>query len=1554
MMRRTRKRVVSFLLVLTMVGSLLPQLAWGAEPVLQEGSGTKEDPYLLDSPEDLYAFRDLVNGTPADEGENPKAALCAYVTQDIDLENEPWERFYPADGYASSAFAGIFDGGGNTIRGLYVDETQSHQGLFGWVNGGVIRNLTVEGSVSSTANYVGGLVGELSKGSIENCAFFGDVVSTSASGNVGGLVGRGGSLSSASEPALISGCTASGTVSGNTAGGIIGYGQKMLLTDCYTNTEVDGDSRAGGIAGNLQKDVTAQRCFALGTDSGTIENCGKFSDAEGLLSIVGNRFIMDEALDSPWPVLDWQAGKITTPPEEEQAGITIQGKTTLYDTNGGQKPETTLTVHFTGTHEDTLVNWTLLEGEEIVTIEPLGPKSLLVQAIKPGYAKVQATAGTYEAKATITVLPMITVVEMDGDVAVGQAVTAKAYVLGGDIYDETLFPPLQVQWRVLSEEDYLAGNTGSEFYTDIPGATGSTLRVSEDLAGDYLSFSCVYGAETFLPSRPVRIQGEEDGVLAADAAALTLPEKISCQEDLFLPLVGEHGAQISWKTDRPDVILPDGTVMLPEKDTVVTLTAILRYEGAQREKTFTITVLGTQSSPSWTLEEAASSLGPWYQMTPQYGIDQNVNERLAADLAGEGFSGITVTMTDMEERYGGAGLDADGAITYYYTDPNTVPGIPFGQYTVWFQLEKEGDTLAFGPVTVTIGWDQARVEETIRQEILPELTLENLLAAGDTASSVTKDITLPQAIAGKTWAKISWNSSDDGVLSIYGPEEEEGADLFSTFVGKVHPGETAKEVTLTATVDFAFAYDTPLSVHQAFELTVLPLDGEQTEAIRQELREKLEKGFASKGLRDDATGVQLTPTPQGYYVSSGDIQLPTTRDFGVDGQKNPITLFSSDQNVLSVPEVKNAARVEVYRPGVGQEDKIAILTVTLTDGDSGIAASKEFSIAVPALTQEEVDAERQLMEKVKESYFDGLNQGANAGPNDVREDLTPFYEVYQNDQGELVWVREEKEKTGHGIVPTPIEGWQDLEAWRLFRSSHPAVIAHETLEVTRQAEPKAVTITSYLSSETLGRYGALYLSDPVQYAQYAGLEDLYYQETTAVASSNAAALPGLYSSASKASLSGTTVLVRGTKNPENTVPVVENVDVTFSLTGPQGAWIMPVTVANLPETSSVYDVFRDVLSASGYHYTRERGTYIVSITTPGGVTVAEKDFGENAGWLYRVNGKIPDVYMASQGLRDGDVIEVFYSKDYTQEDGYENEDSWADEGPSAPGGSAGGSVSEEVKPEETSGQTATTEDTPTSSVTVTYNEADKTYLVTMRGNGTTPCVVYLPAQKEAVPLQVWPNGTEEVVKKSCYRDGAVVLLLEQGAVIRLAEPIAVYTDVQRQDWYADDVTFMTARKLMTGVAEGTFAPNAKLSRAMLVSILYRLEEPEEEVLHTVFSDVDEAAWYGRAVAWAAEAGLVSGYADGRFGPDDPITREQLASILWRYAQYLSMSTGGRDTLRSFTDAQQISPWAQEAVAWAVDSGILHGRTDGTLDPARQTTRAEAAVMIRQMIEYSFT
>lgn len=133
-----------------------------------------------------------------------------------------------------------------------------------------------------------------------------------------------------------------------------------------------------------------------------------------------------------------------------------------------------------------------------------------------------------------------------------------------------------------------------------------------------------------------------------------------------------------------------------------------------------------------------------------------------------------------------------------------------------------------------------------------------------------------------------------------------------------------------------------------------------------------------------------------------------------------------------------------------------------------------------------------LMCEVKAHYWDGIKNG-NTYPQDVIGDLSPFVEVYKDKDGNLVWVRDVKDMTSSGIVPEAMDGWQELEAWRCFRSTNPTAVSHENLLVTRQFEGKAVTITSTLSSQTLGRYGHLYQSDKTKYAAYAGLADLYDQ-----------------------------------------------------------------------------------------------------------------------------------------------------------------------------------------------------------------------------------------------------------------------------------------------------------------------------------------------------------------------------------------------------------------------------------------------------------------------------
>ena len=171
---------------------------------------------------------------------------------------------------------------------------------------------------------------------------------------------------------------------------------------------------------------------------------------------------------------------------------------------------------------------------------------------------------------------------------------------------------------------------------------------------------------------------------------------------------------------------------------------------------------------------------------------------------------------------------------------------------------------------------------------------------------------------------------------------------------------------------------------------------------------------------------------------------------------------------------------------------------------------------------------------------------------------------------------------------------------------------------------------------------------------------------------------------------------------------------------------------------------------------------------------------------------------------------------------------------------------------------------------------------------------------------------------------------------------APFTDVADDAWYKEAVDYVYANGLMSGTSATTFAPSTQLSRAMMVQILYNLEEQPVVTESAAFTDVAAGAWYAGAVNWAAGEGIVSGYGNDRFGPDDLITREQMANMLYYYAQYKGYDVSASGELSSFTDGASTSGWAAEAVQWAVGSGLLSGKGGGVLDPRGTATRAEAA------------
>ena len=1460
-----KKRFLALLLVLTMVFSLMPAalaadtVDVSALPEYTAGADTSAGAaYKISTEESLRAFAAAVK---ADDGNGTYnlSGVSFYLANDIALTGA-WTPVGNGVSAVKDFFAGTFDGCGHTISGLSVNLTSNAgAGLFGTVCGATIKNLKVEGNVSaSNSAFVGGIVGRtLTSATIDSCSFAGTVTSTKKSGASNATAGIVGKVKTGT--VTITNCANTATVNGNgnIAAGILGYGgsNKVTIENCYNTGAISGQWYASGICGSSTvkaQTSSIRNCYNSGTITatnggnyyagitanfrGTISNsyyANPEADAlyngtpttaiavtspEGLADKLGNAFKEDTAgANNGYPILVWQAGEVVQPDPR----IELTGPATLWRTNTEPQPQVTITAACKDMDKDTHVNWTLTEGEGIVTLEtPEGAgaanQSVIVKATADGAGKAVITAATADditASLTIYVIPQIATVELEGVVAVGETVRAKINVLGGGEYDYENFPKLKIEWRYLTAADYNAGNTGASSYKEIAGTTGREYTIPEDMAGNYLSFLLydTVSREYKTLSSPVRIATAEERLLKADASALTLDTSdIRAATPIALPATGSvNGSAITWASSDSSIIDPaTGAVTLPASGIqTVTLSATLTRGEATAYRNFDIRVwsqaeLDKEAAKS-ELRKLVERLDGTITLTPEYGRDTNVNTMLSAKLDD---SSIAVSVSKVEEVYGGAGVAADGTITYFFADPNTTPLVHNGSYNVTFALSKAGATETL-QVPVVIGWDVQRVRDAISAEITSQLTTEGLCAAGEDPNQLTQDLTLPKVIDGKRWALISWTSSDPTAIAVSDKNQQTPDTLFDPYVGVVKTPAQDKAVTLTATATFQFTdtQEQAITVSKVFYVTV---KGQET-TVREDLLARLDAGFAAYGgLRDAVTGLPLTQR-DGKYLAANDIHFPTTRDFGVDGKNTPVTITSSDADTIVPPDVNNAARAAVYRPLPGEAAKDVTVTVTLTDADSGVAASRDFVIEVQPLTQAEIDAELALMAQVKAHYFDGI-RNANTDEKNILTDLHPFQEAYLDADGQLVWVYDNADLTGSGIVPVAMDGWSESEQWRLFRSSNSRVISHENLLVTRPAEDKTVTIRSELSSETLGKYAA-------RYPDNADFQALSHQAVSA-----------------KVTVVGTTPVdptpVDPTPiDPTPVDPNPETITVTFQLHTDTEAWILPTVVRDLPEGTTAFDVFKQVLAANGYTYDA-KGSYVQAVIAPDGTKVAELSKGQYSGWMYRVNGEFPDTYMGAYELEDGDGIEVFFTADYTKETGaflpfVDVTNHWA------------------------------------------YTDIKRVYnRGWMVGESAT---IFAPDQELTRAML------------------AVILYAMAGEPeVTAANP---FSDVPAGEWHTDAIIWAAANGIVVGCGDGTFRPEMAVTRAQAAVMLcgYAAFAGRDVTVRadlSAFGDAaDIPAWAQAEMQWANAEKLILGRDGKLLAPNAAATRAEMASILSGYA-----------------------------------------------------------------------
>lgn len=388
------------------------------------------------------------------------------------------------------------------------------------------------------------------------------------------------------------------------------------------------------------------------------------------------------------------------------------------------------------------------------------------------------------------------------------------------------------------------------------------------------------------------------------------------------------------------------------------------------------------------------------------------------------------------------------------------------------------------------------------------------------------------------------------------------------------------------------------------------------------------------------------------------------------------------------------------------------------------------------------------------------------------------------------------------------------------------------------------------------------------------------------------------------------------------LPTKDRITVSFTLLGDtvHGSeahagetitWIESTTLSGLPNTTTAYDLFRQVLSENGYTFEAKGNSYISFITSPSGVRLGEFSNGAYSGWMYTINGVFPD-YMSSTTLQDGDDMVFFFTDDYRVTGWNPN----GRPGNSTSNGTHGNIPDQDVK-----------------------HVID---LIDAIGEVTIDSGEAIQAARDA--YDKLKDAQKELV------DNYDKLTAAEKAFAALTEGKLPFTDVAKSHWAFEAIRYVYKNGLFSGIGKTEFAPEAEMSRAMLSSVLYCLENKPQIFANAIFTDLVDGAWYTEAVSWAAENKIIEGYGNGLFGTNDSITREQIAAILYRFASYKGYGTEKRADLSAFSDRSEISGWAYEAMEWASAMGLISGRTTQTLAPKGTASRAESAMILMKFCE----
>lgn len=592
----------------------------------------------------------------------------------------------------------------------------------------------------------------------------------------------------------------------------------------------------------------------------------------------------------------------------------------------------------------------------------------------------------------------------------------------------------------------------------------------------------------------------------------------------------------------------------------------------------------------------------------------NVNDVLKVQLADLGFTDIDVKVSEGcvafkdEDAKATVGISDDqdktnGDVTFFYIDPNDYTGYNIDglrSAEVVFELSRGDETEYYQPSkTVQVAWDEARVQQML-DDAAGQIAIG--YAAGDSAESVTSNLTLPYRAGSKNKFEVSWKSSDGDVIwpSGYGWDD---------YTGKVTRVSSDRTVTLTATVSFVSGGPSDVEGSHDFTVTVKG-DPEKVAADKKALQEKVDAAFTYDNIK--YSGTDAVANKDGL---TADLQMPRTSTLGVDGKYYKVEYSASTDDITF-----NGYKGTVYQPLPGTEAAKTKVTLTVTDkSNAEVTASKTLDFAIAPQDQGELNAELSLMEKAKAGYADAILNGQHA--NAVSADMHAFQKAYLDADGKLAWSYDKAttDSTSLGIVPVDLPGYDAMSGqdWRLFKSSNSSIVSAENLKVTQPQYNTKVVISSRLTSEKYARYAERY-PDNVTYAKLAN------QDVSATL---------------------TVVGTSGQNSPEVTATCsVIGVDAK----GKQQTWAA-ASQYTLKNGSTAADLSEELFKQAGlkvdYDPNGSWGWVLNSITSPFDAdrTLAY-DHATGAYWQLFINGVAASVGAGKYTLEAGDSVVWCYSK----------------------------------------------------------------------------------------------------------------------------------------------------------------------------------------------------------------------------------------------------------------------------------------------------------------------